>query len=137
MGSKSRIHLGFIIEYILHFHRNFFIKNKLFMSKRVQDKIKEKHKDIYFLTNSKQFEMLMNSTIGSCDYSKSADTINFIAYLTSHDKFILYSIKAEKHHCICSTIFSLRSDTLKKYYNDESFILFKKKYKEVIEEYIN
>lgn len=38
---------------------------------------------------------------------------------------------------ICSTIFSLRQDTLKNYYNGESFRLFKKKYKEVIEEYIN
>lgn len=134
MGSKSRLHLGFIIDLILHFHRNFFINTKIYMSKRIQEKIKIKHNDVYFLTSLKQFEHLMNSTIGSCKYNQIDNTINFIAYLESQKRFILYSLKSEKHHCICNTIFALNKDTLKKYYSDESFILYKKSYKKLIEE---
>lgn len=137
MGSKSRIHLGFLINLILHFHRNFFLKNKIYMSKRVEEKIKLKHNEVHKYTNRKNFEILMDHTIGSCTYTKSKDTLNFISYIKSENKFILYSLKTEKHHCICSTIFSLNEKTLKNYYNDESFELFNKKLKDVIEDYIN
>jgi hypothetical protein len=107
------------------------------MSKRVEDKIKLKHLEVYKYTNKKAFEDLMSSTIGSCKYIKSNDTLNFIAYIKNEDKFILYALKSEKHHCICSTIFSLKQDTLKKYYTDESFQLFDKKFEKIIEDYIN
>lgn len=137
MGNKNRIHLDFIIDFILHFHRNFFIKNKIYMSKRVEEKIKLKHNEVHKYTIRKNFEKLMNHTIGSCEYIKSSDTLNFIAYIQNENKFILYSLKAEKHHCICSTIFSLNEKTLKSYYNNHSFVLFNKKIKHDIEEYIN
>lgn len=107
------------------------------MSKRVEDKIKLKHLEVYKYTNKKAFENLMNNTIGSCKYTKSNDTLNFIAYVKNEDKFILYALKSEKHHCICSTIFSLKQDTLKKYYTDESFQLFDKKFEKIIEDFIN
>lgn len=106
------------------------------MSKRVHDKIKIKHNNIYNLTTAVQFNYLMESTIGSCRYSKSNDTLNFIAYLEDQNKFVLYSLKAEKHHCVCSTIFSLKKETLKKYYEDESFKLFNNKYKNKIENFL-
>lgn len=35
MGSKNRINLGSILEFILHFHRNFYTKTKIYMSKPV------------------------------------------------------------------------------------------------------
>ena len=46
MGSKNRINLGYIMELVLHFHRNFYYSTKIYMSKRVQTKIKEKHRDV-------------------------------------------------------------------------------------------
>ncbi len=46
MGSKNRINLGLIADFILHFHRNFYNSTKIYMSKRVQLKIKEKHTDV-------------------------------------------------------------------------------------------
>ena len=47
-----------------------------------------------------------------------------------------YSLKQEKYHTICNTIFSLRAETLSKYYNQNDFRLFKSSYKKLIEDYI-
>lgn len=136
MGSKSRILLGFMMEYILHFHRNFF-NTKIYMSKRIQEKIKEKHYEVFKYTNKDTFKILMKSTIGSSLYKNSKNTINFISYVKDEDKYILYSLKNEKHHVVCNTIFSLRKETLKNYYKDESFKLFDKSFEKILEEYLN
>ncbi len=50
--------------------------------------------------------------------------------------FFLYSLKQEKHHTICNTIFSLRADTLRHHYKQDDFRLLKNGYGKRIEEYI-
>jgi len=114
MGSKNRINLGVIINFILHFHRNFYLNTNIYMSKRVQHKIKEKHFNASQYTEFKMFKLLMNSTIASCSYNKCENTINFIAHI--ENDFILYSLKKEKHHTSCNTIYTLNQKTLKNYY---------------------
>ena len=136
MGSKNRIYLGILTKFILHFHRNIFKKN-IYMSKRIQDKINLKHPNIKDFTQYDNFQILLNNTIGSCPYDKYNNVINFIVHIEDENKYIIYSLKSEKHNIICNTIFSLRPDTLKKYYQDTNFKLFKNEYKEIIEEYIN
>lgn len=84
------------------------------MSKRVQHKIKEKHFNASQYTEFKMFKLLMNSTIASCSYNKCENTINFIAHI--ENDFILYSLKKEKHHTSCNTIYTLNQKTLKNYY---------------------
>jgi len=134
-GTKNRIYLGLITAFLLHNHRNIFSK-VIYMSKRVQLKIKEKHLDSFKYTNRDDFLLLMNSTIGSCSYDSTNHTVNFIAYIESTDKYIIYSLKQEKYHTTCNTIFSLRADTLAKYYKQNDFKLFKKAYLGKIEAYI-
>jgi len=105
LGNKNRIFLGLVIKFILHFHRNFFLKKPIYMSKRVQEKIKNKHGEVFKYTESELFLLLQNSTIGSFGYEKCENTINFIAHLESDNRYILYSLKVQKNHTICSTIY--------------------------------
>ena len=133
LGSKNRIFLGFIAALILHHHRNTFQKT-IYMSKRVQQKIKLKHTDMFVFTDQANFIRLMEATVAYCEYDE--ETINFIAHIEENDKYILYSLKQEKFHTICNTIFSLRTDTLKHYYKQDNFKLLKSEYGKVIEEYI-
>ena len=136
MGSKNRIYLGVVAAMILHHLRNTF-KKPIYMSKRVQTKVKSKHPDSFCYTEKTTFTQLQESTIAYLPYPKSSDTFNFIAYIPENAIFVLYALKSEKHHTNCITIFKLRESTLKKYYNDENFVLMRSEYKEVIKEYIN
>lgn len=77
-GSKNRINLGFVVGVILHFHRNFYKKHKIYMSKRVQMKIREKHSEVKKYTALETFQNLMQSTVACCRYDKCKDTINSI-----------------------------------------------------------
>ena len=121
---------------ILHYLRNTFSK-PIYMSKRVQSKIKNKHPDSFCYTNRITFTQLQESTIAYLPYPKSSDTFNFIAYLPQSATFVLYALKSEKQHTNCITIFKLRESTLKKYYNDVNFVLMKSEYRKIIKEYIN
>lgn len=118
---------------ILHHHRNTFQKT-IYMSKRVQQKIKLKHADMFVFADQMNFIRLMEATVAYCEYDEY--TINFIAHLEESNKYVLYSLKQEKFHTICNTIFSLRADTLKHYYKQDDFKLLKSEYGKVIEEYI-
>ena len=131
MGSKNRINLGFIKGFILHYHRNFYNSTKIYMSKRVQGKIKEKHADVKQNTELHAFQLLMQNTVAFCPYNKCKDTMNFIAYVDN--KFVLYALKKEKHHTSCNTIYTLNAKTLKKLYRQEEFVVIKKVYVEIIE----
>lgn len=133
MGSKNRIFLGLIVALILHYHRNMFEKT-IYMSKRVQRKIKLKHPEVFIYTDQINFTILMESSVGYYQYDKH--TVNFIAHFEEDDKYILYSLKQEKHHTICNTIFSLRADTLRHHYKQDDFRLLKNGYGKRIEEYI-
>ncbi len=136
MGSKNRIYLGVLTAIILHNLRNTF-KKSIYMSKRVQTKIKSKHSDSFCYTNRITFTQLQESTIAYLPYAKSGNTFNLIAYIPESTTFIIYALKSEKHHTNCITIFKLRDSTLKKYYNDVNFVLIRSDYKWIIEEYIN
>jgi len=105
MGSKNRINLGFLIGFILHFHRNFYKKHKIYMSKRVQLKIKEKHPEVKKYTELQTFQMLMQETVASTHYGNAEETINFIAHVDN--RFVLYALKREKNHISCHTIYIL------------------------------
>jgi len=106
------------------------------MSKRVQQKIKQKHPDSFVFTDQENFKILLSSTVGSCGYDEYKHTVNFIAHIQKTDKYIMYSLKSDDHYTVCNTIFSLRANTLKKYYTREDFKLFKSEYAIKIEEYI-
>ena len=134
MGSKNRINLGLIADFILHFHRNFYHSTKIYMSKRVQLKIKEKHTDVKQHTELHAFQELMQNTIAFYPYDKCKDTMNFIAYVDN--KFVLYAMKREKHHTSCNTIYTLNARILKKLYRQEEFTVVKRVYIEIIEEVI-
>jgi len=135
LGTKNRIFLGIVIALISHNHRNVFKKN-IYMSKRVQSKIKLKHSNNFYFTNQLSFTELLENTIGSCNYDENKHTVNFIAHIKSQNRYIMFSLKSDNHYTVCNTIFSLRADTLKKYYVREDFKLFNGSYKEIIEEYL-
>ena len=104
------------------------------MSKRVQSKIQTKHLGMLVYTQLETFQVLMESTIASSDYNKCEDTINFIAYI--NEGFVLYSLKREKNHTSCNTIYALNTKTLKHYYRQDSFRIIKKEFLELLEEYV-
>lgn len=134
MGSKNRIYLGILVSLILHHHRNSFNK-KVYMTKRVEAKIRVKHIDSFVYANKIGFIQLQENTIAYLEYDGKTEIVNFIAYVKN--SFILYGLKKEKHHTSCNTIFKLRASTLKKYYKNNSFKLMKNEYEKIIEEYIN
>ena len=134
MGSKNRINLGLIIDFILHVQRNFYNSTKLYMSKRVQTKIKEKHPEVKRYTELQTFQLLMRHTVAFCPYGKCQDTMNFIVHIDN--KFVLYALKREKHHTSCNTIYTLNEKTLKKLYRQEKFTVLRREYIEIIEEVI-
>ena len=134
MGSKNRINLGFILGSILHFHRNFYYKTKIYMSKRVYAKIKERHPEVRQYTELQTFRLLMRHTIASCKYDKCDDTVNFIAYIDN--RFVLYALKREKNHTSCNTIYVLNIRTLKKMYKQDGFKIIKQEYVEMIKKMI-
>ena len=136
MGSKNRIYLGVVTAMILHHLRNKFPK-PIYMSKRVQSKIKSKHPDSFCYTDKPNFETLQENTIAYVPYSKNSDTYNFISYIPKSQIFVLYALKSEKHHTSCTTVFKLKESTLKKYYNDVGFMLMKSEFRVIIEEYVN
>lgn len=123
--------MGIVTALILHYHRNTFEKI-VFMSKRVQSKIKAKHSDMFIFTEQTNFTRLMEATVAYCPYDEH--TINFIAHIDN--KYVLYSLKREKHHTICNTIFALRADTLRTYFRDDNFKVVKNGYEEIIAGYI-
>ena len=100
----------------------------------MQQKIKLKHADMFIFADQVNFIRLMEATVAYCEYDE--DTVNFIAHLEESNKYVLYSLKQEKFHTVCNTIFSLRADTLKHYYKQDDFKLLKSRYGKVIEEYI-
>ena len=100
----------------------------------MQSKIKEKHPDVALFTEYEKFQLLMDNTICSIPYKKCDLTINYVAYI--EEDFILYSLKKEKHHTSCNTIYSLNKKTLKQYYKQDNFKILKQEYKNLIEEYI-
>lgn len=106
------------------------------MSKRVQSKIKEKHPNVFKWTNKETFSKLLNNTVASSSYNNCEKTLNFISHIKDENKFILYSLKNEKHHTICNTIFSLKPETVKKYYQNKDFKPFNKNIENIIREYI-
>jgi hypothetical protein len=134
MGSKNRINLGVILEFILHFHRNFYYRTKIYMSKRVHSKIRAKHPEVKQYTELHTFQQLMQHTVAFCPYDKCNDTVNFIAYIDN--RFVLYALKREKHHTSCHTIYTLNIKTLRRLYKHEKFTVLKKAYREMIEEAI-
>jgi hypothetical protein len=136
MGSKNIVFLGVIIDSISHFHRNFFTKKDIRMSKRVQSKIKDKHQNVFKYTSKETFIELLNHTVASTSYDNFEKNLNFIAYIENENKFIVYSLKIEKHHTICNTIFSLNPKTVKKYYENKDFKPFNKNIENIIREYI-
>jgi len=133
LGSKNRIFLGMITSIILHHCRSYFTNDTIFMSKRVQSKIRSKHKDVFFFTESGEFAMLLENVIGVSPYEEE-ECFNFITYVK--ERYILFSLKQEKHHVFCPTIYNLNDKTLKKYILHKEFKLFRSEYKAVFEEII-
>ena len=136
LGSRNRIFLGYIVNFILHHHRAYFENVTIFMSKRIQKKIRQKHTEMFPFTEEKKFLELLENTVGSCPYlDEDGDTTyNFISHV--EERYILFSLKQEKHHVFCTTIFSLNHKTLKKHLSDDGFKLLKGSYKEVVERII-
>jgi len=136
VGSKNRIYLGVVVAIILHLLRNTFHRH-IYMSKRVESKIKSKHPESFVYTKKANFLQLLENTIAYLPYANSTDTYNFIAYMPDSSEFILYALKSEKHHTNCITIFKLRKSTLKKYCNDDNIVFVRSYYRTTIEDYIN
>jgi len=92
--------------------------------------------DVLKYTENQLFVILLDNTVGSCGYNRGTRTINFVVHIEDEDRYVLYSLKAERHHTVCSTIYALRKETLKYHYTKNDFKLFKKSYQERIERYI-
>ena len=106
------------------------------MSKRIQKKIRQKHTEMFTFTEEKRFFQLLENIVGSCPYLDKDGNIayNFISHI--EEKYILFSLKQEKHHVFCTTIFSLNHKTLKRHLSHNEFKILKGSYREVFERII-
>ncbi len=102
MGSKNRIFLGIITSQILHHYRNTFNENKLVISKKKAEKIKQEHPVQAQYIYEYKFQKLLDCTISSCIYKENGIT-NFIAYID--DTYLMYGISANNYHNELSTVF--------------------------------
>jgi len=132
LGNKNRIFLGMITSQILHHHRNIFNDdNKLVVSKKKANRIKEDHPLQAQYIYEYKFQELLDNTIASCIYKQNGIT-NFIAH--HKDVYVIYGISVNNYHNELSTVFkpSIRQLTKCK----ESMKFFSEKVKIHFEEYI-
>ncbi len=102
MGSKNRIFLGIITFQILHHYRNTFNENRLLVSKKKAEKIKQEHPIQAKYIYEHKFQELLDNTISSCIYKENGIT-NFIACID--DTYLMYGISVNNYHNELSTVF--------------------------------
>ena len=134
MGGKNFLSLGIISENILHFVRNFFDKKEIRLPKIIYKKIKEKHFEVLFYTESKNnFLMLLDSVIFSYNYlDKEWEIVkNFVSYVEERNEIIVFWLKNTQHHIVCKTIFKTTSKwvKIKTNKNSDKIIFFNQKHK--------
>ncbi len=83
---------------------------------------------MFTYTTKMEFTKLMEATIASSGYNSTKRTVNFIAHIKPTNDFIMYALKQESHTTICSTIFKIKSSSLKKYSKEDDFKLLDKGY---------
>ena len=131
LGNKNRIFLGIITIHILHHYRNIFNKNKLVVSKKKADKIKQEHPTQAKYIYEYKFQILLENTIASCIYKQKGIT-NFIAY--DGEDYLIYGISVNNYHNELSTIFKPSIRQLVKC--KESMKFFNEKYRVEFNRYI-
>ena len=131
MGSKNRIFLGIITSQILHHFRNVFNENKLVVSKKKAEKIKQEHPVQAQYIYEYKFQELLNTTIATCIYKENGIS-NFIAFDGEH--YLIYGISANNYHNELSTVFKPSIRQLIKCQNSMKF--FNEKFKIEFEGYI-
>jgi hypothetical protein len=103
LGSKNKVMLGFITNYMFHHIRNEFSDKKLYITKRKLELIKSKHALEYEYIKSKKFQAILDNCISKCLYSKDEKVLNFISFIDG--KYILYGISNNSYYTHLSTIF--------------------------------
>jgi len=130
LGAKNRIYLGVITAHILHFYRNVFRKNALYITKHKYNKIIIKHQEIKpILINN--FQHLINNTFASCEYNKNG-LYNFISIVDN--KYIIYAISSNNFYTEIATCFYAKKNLLKKC--NATIIFFNEKDKKDFFEYL-
>ena len=129
MGSKNRIFLGIITSKILHHCRNIFNENKLVISKKKAQKIKQNHPFQAQYIYEYKFQELLNMTIATCIYKQEGIT-NFIAF--DDDSYLIYGISVNNHYNELSTVFKpsirqlIKCKESMKFFDEKSKIEFEK-----------
>lgn len=131
MGSKNRIFLGIITSQILHHFRNVFNENKLVVSKKKAQKVKENHPQQAQYIYEYKFQELLDMTIAKCVYKQDGIT-NFITY--DGESYLIFGISVNNYHNELSTVFKPSIRQLIKCKDSMKF--FNEKYKIEFEEYI-
>lgn len=131
MGSKNRIFLGIITSQILHHFRNVFNENKLVVSKKKAQKVKENHPQQAQYIYEYKFQELLDMTIAKCIYKQDGIT-NFITY--DGESYLIFGISVNNYHNELSTVFKPSIRQLIKCKDSMKF--FNEKYKIEFEEYI-
>jgi len=131
LGNKNRIFLGIITSQILHHFRNVFNENKLVISKKKAQKVKQNHPQQAQYIYEYKFQELLDMTIATCIYSQDGIT-NFITY--NGQNYLIYGISVNNYHNELSTIFKPSIRQLIKC--KESMKFFDEKEKRNFEEYI-
>ena len=103
MGSKNKILLGLITNYMFHHIRNVFSAKELYITKRKLELIKMKHPLEYEYIKNDDFQTILNNCVAKCEYSKDTKVLNFISFID--DKYILFGISNNSYYTYLSTIF--------------------------------
>lgn len=127
MGSKNRIFLGIITSQILHHCRNIFNENKLVISKKKAQKVKENHSQQSQYIYEYKFQKLLDMTIATCIYKQDGIT-NFIA--CDDNGYLIYGISVNNYHNELATVFKpsirqlIKCKESMKFFNETSKVEF-------------
>lgn len=119
-------------SFILHKLRSDLKNNKLYITKKTYNKIKEKHKDVFELLDNNNFYKLLEGAIGW--KLEENGTHTFLSIL--QEEFILFAVSTAKHRNEVATVYKLSKRDVKKK-TQQGFNLFKESYREVLENYIS
>jgi hypothetical protein len=133
LGSKNKILLGLITNYMLHHIRNVFGDKKLYITKRKLELIKIKHPLEYDYIKSNNFQIILDNCVAKCKYSKDEKVLNFISFIDN--KYILYGISNNSYYTHLTTIFYPSKKQLTNCKITMKF--FSEKPKQDFEEFIN
>ena len=88
---------------MLHHIRNVFDSKELYITKRKLELIKIKHPIEFEYIKNGEFQIILDSCVAQCEYSKDKNVLNFLSRI--EDKYLLFGMSNNSYYMHIATIF--------------------------------